>query len=453
MSLTRTVFRTLPLTTAVMLVFASTAQAQSLVEMYEAARGYDAGFISAKSLYEANLAKANQALGGILPNISASVSRTKTDFQIQREGQVRSGINELDVKTTAATLTQPIYRPAAWAAYRQGGYQLQQATAQYEATEQDLLVRVSQAYFDVLVSEDNLTLLQTQKAAVQEQLASAKRNFEVGTATITGVRDAQARFDLATAQEIAADNDLRIKRLALNLVTGLDNAKPKRLNSTAGLITSPQEDMNAWVDKAQTNSPAVRQAQFGVEIASYEVNKATAVHKPTLDAQMTYGRTENLNGTYNTVTNSLTTPYTTWSPTVGVVLNVPLFTGFSGVYKVKEAYALEDKARADYEGAKRTTAQATRSAYLGLVAGLSQVKAYEAAEASSQSALDANKLGYSVGVNINIDVLNSQSQLYQTKRDLAKARYDVLVANLKLRQAAGTLTPEDLKPINDLLAP
>jgi outer membrane protein len=135
------------------------------------------------------------------------------------------------------------------------------------------------------------------------------------------------------------------------------------------------------------------------------------------------------------------------------VLNVPLFTGFSGVYKVKEAYALEDKARADYEGAKRTTAQATRSAYLGLVAGLSQVKAYEAAEASSQSALDANKLGYSVGVNINIDVLNSQSQLYQTKRDLAKARYDVLVANLKLRQAAGTLTPEDLKPINDLLAP
>ncbi len=453
MSLTRTVFRTLPLTAAVMLAFASNARAQSLVEMYEAARGYDAGFISAKAQFEANLARANQALGGILPNISASVSRTRTDFQIQREGQARSSINELDTKTTAATLTQPIYRPAAWAAYRQGGYQLQQAAAQYEATEHDLLVRVSQAYFDVLVSEDNLALLQTQKAAVQEQLASAKRNFEVGTATITGVRDAQARFDLVTAQEIAAENDLRIKRLALNLVTGLDNAKPKRLNSTAGLITSPQEEMNAWVDKAQANNPAVKQAQFAVEIASHEISKATAVHKPTLDAQMTYGRTENLNGTYNTINSSLTTPYTTWSPTVGVVLNVPLFAGFSGVYKVKEAYALEDKARADYDGAKRTAAQATRSAYLGLLAGLSQVKAYEAAEASSQSALDANKLGYSVGVNINIDVLNAQSQLYQTKRDLAKARYDVLVTNLKLRQAAGTLTPADLQPINDLLAP
>jgi outer membrane protein len=130
-----------------------------------------------------------------------------------------------------------------------------------------------------------------------------------------------------------------------------------------------------------------------------------------------------------------------------------LFAGFSTMYKVRETKASEDKARADYEGAKRTVGQATRSAYLGLVAGLSQVKAYEAAEASSQSSLDANKLGYSVGVNINIDVLNAQSQLYQTKRDLAKARYDVLVGSLKLRQAAGTLTPEDLKPINDLLAP
>ncbi len=130
-----------------------------------------------------------------------------------------------------------------------------------------------------------------------------------------------------------------------------------------------------------------------------------------------------------------------------------MFNGFSGVYKVKEAIALKDKAQSDLENARRSTEQATRNTYFGLLAGLSQVKAYEAAEASSQSALDANKLGYSVGVNINIDVLNSQSQLYQTKRDLAKARYDVLVTNLKLRQAAGTLTPADLQPINALLTP
>lgn len=453
MSLSRTLFRTLPLTASVALAFASSAQAQSLVEMYDAARGYDAGFISAKAQFEANLAKANQSLGGILPNIAVSVSQVRTDYQRQVIGvdATRTPVTELETKTTAATLVQPIYRPAAWATYRQGGRQLQQAAAQYEAAEHDLLVRVSQAYFDVLTSEDNLELVQNQKKAVSEQLASAQRNFEVGTATITGVRDAQARFDLANAQAIAAENELRTKRLALNMVVGLSDAKPKRLAKSTVLVEPPKEDVNAWVSQAQTNSPAVRQAQLAVEVADYEMDKATAVHKPTLDAQMTYGRTENLKGTY--VSSYSAYPLTTWNPSVGLVLNVPLFAGFSGVYKVKEAIALKDKAQSDLENARRGTEQATRNTYFGLLAGLSQVKAYEAAEASSQSALDANKLGYSVGVNINIDVLNSQSQLYQTKRDLAKARYDVLVTNLKLRQAAGTLTPADLQPINDLLVP
>jgi len=455
MSLTRTVFRTLPLTTAVMMAFASNAQAQSLVEMYEAARGYDAGFISAKAQFEANLARANQALGGILPNISASVSRTRTDSQRQFIGvdPTKTPAVELETKTTSASLVQPIYRPAAWAAYRQGGRQLQQAAAQYEAAEHDLLIRVSQAYFDVLTSEDNFELVQNQKKAVSEQLASAQRNFEVGTATITGVRDAQARFDLAHAQAIAAENELRTKRLALNMVVGLSDAKPKRLAKSTVLVTPPKEDVNSWVNQAQSNSPVVRQAQLALEVANFEIDKAMATHKPTLDAQMTYGRTENLNGVLLGTSTTPTSPLTTWNPSVGLVLNVPLFAGFSGVYKVKEAYALKEKAQSDLENARRATEQATRNTYFGLLAGLSQVKAYEAAEASSQSALDANKLGYSVGVNINIDVLNSQSQLYQTKRDLAKARYDVLVTNLKLRQAAGTLTPADLQPINDLLAP
>jgi outer membrane protein len=330
---------------------------------------------------------------------------------------------------------------------------LQQAAAQYEAAEQDLLIRVSQAYFDVLTSEDSLASVQAQKKAVEEQLASAKRNFEVGTATITGVRDAQARFDLTSAQEIAADNDLRIKRLALDLAVGLSNTKPKRLANDSKLIAPPTEDVNSWVSQSEVASPAVRQAQLALEIASREVNKANAGHKPTLDAQISYAGVRNQGGTSNTLTTSTITDNHVFSPSAAIVLNVPLFAGFTTMYRVKETVALEDKARSDYENVRRTTAQATRTAYFGLVAGLSQVKAYEAAEASSQSALDANKLGYSVGVNINIDVLNSQSQLYQTKRDLAKARYDVLVGNLKLRQATGTLTPADLQPINALLAP
>jgi outer membrane protein len=341
-----------------------------------------------------------------------------------------------------------LYRPANTATYQQGLRQLELAGVQLKAAEQDLMVRLSQAYFDVLVSRESLDFVKAQKVAVGEQLAAAKRNFEVGTSTITDSREAQARYDLVIAQEIAADNDLRIKRLALDLLVGLSDAKPKRLLQINQLIATPKEDVNQWVSQAETTSPAIRQAQLALEVASLEVDKATAGHKPTLDAQMNYVRTENIKGT--AISDLQTNVFT---PSVGVVLNVPLFAGFTTMYRIKETVALETKARSDLENARRATAQATRSAYFGLVSGLSQVKAYEAAEASSQSALDANKLGYSVGVNINIDVLNSQSQLYQTKRDLAKARYDVLVTNLKLRQAAGTLTPADLQPINALLAP
>ena len=447
--LSRSLFKTLPLAASLAMAFAATsAQAQSLQELYDAARGYDAGFISAKAQFEANLAKANQSLGGILPNIALSASASRTDFCVRPDGQPNATSRMFGTGTAAVTLTQPLYRPAAWAAYRQGGQQLQQAAAQYEVAEQDLLVRVSQAYFDVLTSEDSLAFVKAQKQAVGEQLASAKRNFEVGTATITGVRDAQARFDLTTAQEIAAENDLRIKRLALDLVVGSQNAKPKRLASNSKLVEPPKESVDAWVSQSETASPAVKQATLAYEVAKLEVDKANAGHKPTLDAQVSYAGTRNVNGNAVSATGSHI-----FNPSAAVVLNVPLFAGLTTMYRVREAAALENKAQSDLEAAKRNTAQATRTAYFGLIAGLSQVKAYEAAEASSQSALDANKLGYSVGVNINIDVLNSQSQLYQTKRDLAKARYDVLVGNLKLRQAAGTLTPQDLASINSLLAP
>jgi len=453
MKLSRSLLRALPLAAALSLAWGSAAQAQSLVDLYDAARGYDASYIAAKSLYEANLAKANQALGGVLPNIALSASASRTYFNYRPDVQTPPTVVPSEryygTGTAAITLTQPIYRPAVWATYKQGGPLLQQAAAQYEAAEQDLLVRVSQAYFDVLTSEDSLELVQAQKKAVGEQLASAKRNFEVGTTTITGVRDAQARFDLTSAQEIAAENDVRIKRLALDLVVGLSNAKPKRLVDNSQLVKAPSDDVSVWVAQSELASPAVRQAQLALEVATLEVSKAEAGHKPTLDAQVSYGGVYNMGGstTQASVSSHL------YNPSAAVVLSLPIFSGYVTENRIKETVSLEGKARADLEAAKRNTAQATRTAYFGVVSGLSQVKAFEAAESSSQSSLDANKLGYSVGVNINIDVLNAQSQLYQTKRDLAKARYDVLVGTLKLRQASGTLTPQDLQPINALLKP
>ena len=457
MKLSRIVLRTLPLQAALALAFASQAsQAQSLLDLYEHARGYDATYVGAKAQYEANLFLANQALGGVLPNIALGASTTRNYWDFRPDVPTALGttpgpetVRYYTSSQASLTMTQPIYRPALWAAYKQSGPQMQLFLAQYEMAEQDLLVRVTQAYFDVLNSEDSLALIRAQKRAVGEQLASAKRNFEVGTSTITGVRDAQARYDLSVAQEVAAENDLRVKHLALDLVTGVTNAAPKRLNNIKELIPVPKEDAESFVSQAEVTSHAIKQAKLNLDIARLEIDKATSGHKPTVDAQISYQGIRNDGGGSN---NSGVSAHI-YNPSASLVLNMPLFAGFATQNRIKQTVSLAEKAQADFDAATRNTAQATRTAYFGVVSGLSQVAAYEAAEASSQSSLDSNKLGYSVGVNINIDVLNAQSQLYQTKRDLAKARYDVLVGKLKLLQAVGTLTPQDLLPINNLLEP
>jgi outer membrane protein len=201
------------------------------------------------------------------------------------------------------------------------------------------------------------------------------------------------------------------------------------------------------VAQADENHPGVKQAVVALDLAKLETEKARAGNKPTVDLVANYNVSNNDGSTTGPGT------YRSNIGTLGVQLNLPLFAGYSIQNRIRETVALEDKARADLDATRRQVALATRTAYLGVVSGLSQVTAYEAAEASSQSALDANKLGYQVGVRINIDVLNSQSQLFQTKRDLAKARYDVLVGELKLRQANGSLQASDLTPINALLAP
>jgi outer membrane protein len=420
--------------------FSATAQAQSLIDLYTAARDYDAAFQSARSQYDATLARAEQAQALMLPTVGLSATATRTSQEI-------SPLPERAYGTQTATLgaTQPLYRPANWASYEQGKKQQTLAKAQMVAAEQDLIVRVSQSYFDVLAASDSLTFVKSQKTAVAEQLASAKRNFEVGTSTITDSREAQARFDLVVAQEIAAENDLRVKSIALDQLVGKQNATPKRVAAPVMLADVKPADVNQWVSQSETNHPGIQQSVVALDVARLETRKAEAGHKPTLD----------LTGNYTAVNNNGSSAGSGDSrinqASIGLSFNLPLFAGYSTQNRIKETLALEDKARTDLEAVRRSVAQGTRTAYFGVQSGLAQVKALEAAEASTQSALDANKLGYQVGVRINIDVLNSQSQLFDTKAKLAKARYDVLVGGLRLRQASGTLNADDLGPINGLL--
>ena len=296
--MSRTLFRPIPLALAVVMSFSARVQAQSLVELFEVARGYDATFIAAKAQYEANLAKANQTLGGILPNIAMTTSATRTNISVTADATATTTENRYGVYSANVTMTQPLYRPAVWATYKQGGRQLLQATAQYEAAEQELLVRVTQTYFDLLSSQDSLEFVKAQKKAVAEQLASAKRNFEVGTATITGVRDAQARYDLTYAQEIAAENDVRIKTLALGLAVGRTDIKAKPLRDNSKLIEPPKDPLDTWVSQSETMSPTVRQAQLALDVAKLEVDKAVAGHLPTLDGQIVDRKSTRLNSSH-----------------------------------------------------------------------------------------------------------------------------------------------------------
>jgi outer membrane protein len=435
-----------PLTTAVALALAAlapVAQAQSLVELYESARAFDATYQSAKLQYDANLARADQARAGILPTAGLGAGVSRTAFENTSPPIDRS----FNSQNATLSVTQPLYRPGNWATYEQGFKQVDLARAQLESAEQDLVVRTSQAYFDVLAAQDTLTFVQAQKAAVNEQLAFAKRNFEVGTSTITDTREAQARYDLVLAQEIAAENDLRVKKIALDQLVGKAESQPRGLLAPVNLPPLLPADANTWVQQSEAVHPSIRQAQSGLDIAELEVKKAESGHKPTLDASASYNVTNNPSNIAQTGQSSRAN-----TTNLGLLLNVPLFAGFATQNRVRETLSLKDKARSDLEGARRAVAQGTRTAYFGVLSGQGQVKALEAAELSSQSALDANKLGYQVGVRINIDVLNAQSQLFQTKRDLAQARYNVLLGGLRLRQANGSLSPEDLQPINGLLA-
>jgi outer membrane protein len=443
MKIPRPGFRCLPLSLALGAALALPARAENLLQLYESARGYDATWQSAKAQYDANLFRAEQAKAGILPSANLGAGVTRSNF----ENTVPAADRGINTQSATISASQPLYRPANFATWEQGKRQVELAQAQLAGASQDLIIRVSQAYFDVLAAQDTLAFVRAQKSAVGEQLAFAKRNFEVGTSTITDTREAQARHDLVIAQEIAAENDLRVKKLALDALVGRPDVSPDPLPVPVNVPLPQPPDVNVWVQQGEENSPSIQQAKTNVEIAQLETEKAKAGHKPTLDLTASYNVTRSPNGTTSALAGTRTN-----TGSIGVAFNMPLFAGFATQNRIRETLSLEEKAQADLEAARRNVAQAVRSAFFGVVSGQGQVKALEAAEASSQSALEANRLGYQVGVRINIDVLNSQSQLFQTKRDLAQARYNVLLGHLRLRQANGTLMPGDLGRLNAWVA-
>ena len=427
---------------------AAPAQAQSLVELYEAARGYDATYLAARAQADAAMHRRAQADALRRPSLSlqAQTGRGLSDPPSPNEPD-RGYAN---VTQGALSGRHPLFNRANDATIEQADRGVEIAQAELALAEQDLIVRLSQAYVDVLVAVETLATAQASKAAISEQLAAAKRNFEVGTATITDTREAESRFDLARAREIQAENDLRVKRIALDQLVGRTGVEPKALSLPVTLPATTPSGIEDWVSLAEGGHPQVRRAQLALDIARLETDKARAGKLPTVDVVGSLQRAHN-HGVSGLGTSLGRSSGGFTNGQIGVLLNMPLYTGGSIDNRIRETLSLEEASRNNLEAARRFVAQSTRQAFTGLKSGEAEVGALEAAESSSKLALEATQVGYRVGVRVNLDVLNAQSQLFATQRDLAAARYNVLLATLRLRQAAGTLRAEDLQPVNALL--
>ncbi|MBB3220402.1 TolC family outer membrane protein [Pseudoduganella umbonata] len=414
------------------------AQAADLIQVYQQALANDATFAGARNTLTAGQERITQGRSQLLPAVALQGTHARIYDRVTPPGGIKVE-NDSHQNIYTLSLSQPLFDYAAWQAYEQSKLSQAFAEVQFAQVQQDLILRVAQAYFDVLTAQDNLASIQAQKSATTEQLASAKRNFEVGTQTITDTHEAQAAYDLVVAQEFAAINSLEVARTALQQIIGTAPAAVSTLR--AGVTIAPPQPANIepWISAAEADNFNVAAQRLNVEIAKREIARSRAGHLPTVDLTANSNRTSQPSLGINR------------GNSIGVTWTVPIFNGFAVTSKVRETIALEERARNDLEVNRRAAAQSARQAFLGVNSGLAQVKALEAAEVSSQSALESNKLGYQVGVRINIDVLNAQRQLYSTQRDLSKARYDTIMNGLRLKAAAGTLKPDDLVPVNALL--
>ena len=450
----------------------SPASAVSLNQLYDEALETDAQLQSARSGLTADSEQLPQARAKLLPQLSASVTATEQRTELGGGFPASTG----NSNGYTVSLTQPLINVASWQGYQQGQIALTSAQAQFAAARQDLIVRLGQAYFDALSAQDSVAIVRSQKASIAEQLESAKRSFDVGQSTITDTNEAQAKYDSAISQEIAAQNDLEVKLAALEQIVGHPVTRVDGLARGVTLPPPVPADMQQWVDLARDANYQVVLKQLAVANSQRETLKAKAGHYPTLDLVASYAKSSlgaagagnfggNFGGGFGSGANTLVPgvpaaaaelgnygAYYT-NVTVGVQLTIPLYEGGATQSRVRQTLALEDKAAADLDTARRSAALSARQAFLGVSSGLAQVRALETAEQSARTSLESNLLGYQVGVRINIDVLNAQDQLFSARRDLAKARYDTLINSLKLKASTASLTDSDVLSLNMLLSP
>ncbi len=420
----------------------------SLLDIYQQALAHDPQLASALNANRAaqELIEQGKALYRPTVNLTAGASASQTDIRFVNAANNPfrvQGRNNFEGYNYGVDARQPIFRKQNLVQMDQAATQVSQADKQLHLTQQQLILRVTQAYFDVLMAQDRIDLIVAQKTAILSQLEQAKANFQVGTATITDVNESQARYDLIDAQEIAARNELQITRRALQAITG---ELPQKLATVRADIKTTQleQSMDKWLEVAIINNLNIQIQQDAARLAEQEIERQRAAHLPTLDAVASYTDTY-ANGNPNGIGSELQ------SAVIGVQFQMPLYQGGGISSRVRQAALNYDRARDDVEIARRNTELETQRAYLNLSTSIAQVKAFEQALISTQSQVDSTKLGYEVGVRTSVDVLNAEQQYFTAKRDLLQARYNYLVNIIRLKASAGVIAEVDLADINQQL--
>ena len=423
------------------------ARAEDLVQVYRDALVSDPTLAAARSNWLATQENVPQARAGLLPSVNLAALANEQDYNqtVHSDPQAKFSQRFPSVGYTVSA-SQPLYRAQNQIGYDQAKQQVGQADYVLASAQQDLIVRVAQAYFNVLLAQFTIELTASQKAAVSENLAQAKRNFEVGTATITDTNDAQAKYDQIVAQEISVLNDLENALAALRAIIGRLPKDLKRFDRKFQPEPPSPNALEPWVDKAVRENLQVRIAQANFDIATLEVDRQRAGHYPTVDLVASFNQNYAGGGASTALASNFSTDFRLGL--IGVQLNLPIYQGGAVDSRVRQAIANQDASRQNLEAARRSAQLLAQTSYAGVTNGVAQVKALDQAVTSAQVSYDSNKLGLEVGVRTNLDVLNQQQQVFQTRFNLAQSYYNFVINSLKLKQAVGTLNDTDVEQIN-----
>jgi outer membrane protein len=384
----------------------------------------------------------DQAMANFLPQVDLSATTNKT--WVDASAQNFGGQTDYNNHGYTLSLVQPIYRRENFVQKNQAEIAIDGATASYAVAEQSLILRVAERYFAVLGAEDDLTFALAEKEAIAKQLEQIQQRFDVGMATITDVTEAQAAFDLASAAVIEAENALANANEQLRETTGKYVDDLAELEEESPLVSPEPANINEWSETALAQNPSIMVARANVNTAEQNIELQKSGHYPSLDlvAQKNYDSQSdgNFSGSSKTHTD-----------VIGIQLNIPIYEGGAVVSRTREASYRLDEAMQNEEQQRRFVTRQTRESFNGVISGISRVQALKQAVVSNEKALESTQAGYEVGTRTTVDVLNARRNLFSARRDYARSRYDYILNTLRLKQAAGIVTVEDLQQINTWL--